>query len=78
MKIIEYVDIQDLNRTEILIILNKQKVRDHLVLHDVFDETLLDEWINGKAKVNRSYGCKVKGITVNGTAAGWCGVGTGS
>lgn len=74
MKNIEYVDLQDLNRIEILNILNKQKVRDHLVTHDEFDGTLLDEWIKGKVKVNQTYGCKVKGIKVDGAAAGWCGI----
>lgn len=74
MENIEYVDFQYLDRIEILNILNKQKVRDHLVTHEEFDATLLDEWIKGKVKVNQTYGCKVKGIKVDGAAAGWCGI----
>lgn len=74
MKNIEYVDLQNLNRIEILNILNKQKVRNHLVAHDQFDEALLDEWIKGKVIVNQTCGCKVKGIKVDGTTAGWCGI----
>lgn len=74
MKNIEYVDLQDLNRIAILNILNKQKVREHLVKHHEFDEALLDEWIKGKVEVNRTQGCKVKAIKVDGAAAGWCGI----
>lgn len=74
MKNIEYVDLIDLNRIEVLNILNKQEVRDHLVKHHEFDENLLDEWIKGKVEVNRTQGCKVKGIEVDGAAAGWCGI----
>lgn len=74
MEIIEYVDLRDLNRIEILNILNKQKVRDHLVAHDEFNRTLLDDWVKSKVKINQTYGCKVKGIKVDGAAAGWCGI----
>lgn len=74
MKNIEYVDLHNLNRTETLNILNRKKVRDHLVAHEEFDGTLLDEWIKGKVEVNQTYGCKVKGIKVDGATAGWCGI----
>lgn len=74
MKNVEYVDFQDLNRIELLNILNKEKVREHLVTHDEFDETSLDEWVKGKVKVNSTCGCKVKGIKVNDAVAGWCGI----
>jgi len=34
----------------------------------------LKEWVAGKVAVDSSKGCKVKGISVNGSVAGWCGI----
>jgi len=71
---IEYKNLQDLDRSELLKILNKEKIREHLVSHDKFDEASLEEWVSGKVEVNAAEGCKVKGIIVNGSVAGWCGI----
>lgn len=74
MKNIEYVDFQDLNHIELLNILNKEKVREHLVSHSEFDEASLNKWVESKVRVNGIIGCKVKGIEINGFVAGWCGI----
>ncbi|GGB02995.1 GNAT family N-acetyltransferase [Agarivorans gilvus] len=74
MNNIEYVSLQDLDKNELQKILNKGKVREHLVSHDEFDQASLEDWIAGKVKVDSSKGCKVKGIKVNGSVAGWCGI----
>ncbi len=74
MKNIEYTGLQHLDRTELLEILNKQKIREHLVEHEQFDETMLNDWITDKVEVDSSKGCKVQGIKVNGSVAGWCGI----
>jgi GNAT superfamily N-acetyltransferase len=74
MNNIEYVSLQDLDKKELLEILNKEKVREHLVSHDDFDQAALEEWVSGKVKVDSSKGCKVKGIKVNDSVAGWCGI----
>ena len=74
MNNIEYVSLQDLDKKELLRILNKSKVREHLVSHDEFNQATLEEWVSGKVQVDSSKGCKVKGIKVNGSVAGWCGI----
>jgi RimJ/RimL family protein N-acetyltransferase len=74
MKNIEYINLQDLDRIELLKVLNKEKVREHLVSHDEFDEALLEKWVSDKVEVDLSKGCKIKGIRVNGLVAGWCGI----
>jgi len=71
---IEYKKLPDLDKKELLQILNKEKIRQHLVSHNKFDQTSLEKWISDKVKVDSSKGCKVKGITVNGSVAGWCGI----
>lgn len=74
MKSIEYKSLQELDKTELLAILNKSKVRQHLVSHDEFDLASLEEWLAGKVAVDASTGCRVKGIVVDGCVAGWCGI----
>jgi len=74
MSDITYVNIDDLDRAAFLKILNKDKLRKHLVSHSRFDSALLDEWIEEKRKIDSTTGCKVKGIIVNGAVAGWCGI----
>lgn len=74
MKEIEYTSLKDLNQHELLSILNTDKIREHLVAHDRFNEESLAHWISGKMKVDATKGCKVRGIRLDGTVAGWCGI----
>jgi len=71
---IEYTDLQDLDQGELLSILNKDKIREHLVSHDQFNEQSLAAWVSSKVGVDSVDGCKVRGIRVNGAVAGWCGI----
>ena len=74
MKSIEYTNLRDLDKIELLEILNKPKNRNHLVEHQVFNLALLQTWMDDKIKVNEAKGCRVKGIKVEGSVAGWCGI----
>lgn len=74
MQNISYVAIEGLNRNELMSILNKASVREHLVSHEQFDELLLDDWVAEKVIVNSTKGCRVQGIKVNEVVAGWCGI----
>nr|WP_278346571.1 N-acetyltransferase [Alteromonas macleodii] len=71
---IEYTNLQDLDRGELLSILNRDKIREHLVTHDQFNDQSLAEWISSKVSVDSTDGCKVRGVRVNGAVAGWCGI----
>lgn len=71
---IDYVDLRSLNQEELKNILNKGKVREHLVSHEDFDKRNLIAWIDEKIEMDARLGCKVRGIKVNGKAAGWCGI----
>ncbi len=74
MKHISYVEIQGLNQNELMRILNAERVREHLVPHEQFDESSLADWVAEKVTVNATAGCKVRGIEVNDAVAGWCGI----
>lgn len=71
---IEYTNLQDLDQGELLSILNKDKIREHLVLHEQFNEMSLAEWVSNKLSVDSAEGCKVRGIRLNGAVAGWFGI----
>ncbi|WP_300358803.1 hypothetical protein [uncultured Pseudoalteromonas sp.] len=71
---IEYTNLQDLDQDELLSILNKDKIREHLVLHEQFNEMSLAEWVSNKLSVDSAERCKVRGIRLNGAVAGWCGI----
>lgn len=74
MKNVEYVALQDVDNNALLTILNKSKIRSHLVEHETFDVNSLNAWVQDKIKVNSSVGCRVRAIKVDGTVAGWCGI----
>lgn len=74
MNHIEYVDLQTLNRVELLNILNNKKVRKHLISHGEFNVVSLDEWVKSKIRINSTSGCKIKGVKINAAVAGWCGI----
>ena len=71
---IEYIQLQNINRTELLAVLNKERIREHLVSHELFDEQKLDSWIEQKSMVDSSKGCRVRGIIVDNSVAGWGGI----
>jgi hypothetical protein len=74
MKNIEYTSLREIDRMELLKVLNKKKIREHLVSHDEFDEASLEKWIIEKTKVDSCKGCVVKGVKVDAYVAGWCGI----
>lgn len=58
----------------LLNILNKQKVRTHLVAHDHFDLFSLGEWIAEKKRIDLQPKCRVRAVIVDDQVAGWCGI----
>ncbi|MCG8392025.1 MAG: hypothetical protein MI745_02990 [Pseudomonadales bacterium] len=74
MGVLEYLDLKNIERCELLRILNKEKIRKHLVPHEKFNKASLDEWISCKVSMDSTKGCKVQGVRVDGAVAGWCGI----
>lgn len=74
MSTIEYVKFEDVDPTEFIPLLNKEKLREHFVAHALFDVTLVKAWMAGKIEVDASRGCKVRAVLVNANLAGWCGI----
>ena len=74
MKQIEYINLNDANPNDFISLLNKQKIREHLIDHQLFDESAVKEWIDTKIMVDSSQGCKVRAIVIDKHLAGWCGI----
>jgi len=71
---IEYIKLNEVNPTDFVPLLNKQKIRNHLIDHKLFDAETVKTWLEDKIKVDSSEGCKVRAIIVDKQLAGWCGI----
>ena len=71
---IVYVKLNELNSDQFIPLLNKQKLREHLMEHELFDESSVKQWLESKIKVDSSLGCKVRAIVIDKQLAGWCGI----
>lgn len=69
-----YVSLDKVNPDDFITLLNKQRVREHLVEHNLFDSNTIKTWIKEKIAVDGTRGCKVRGIISDNTLAGWCGI----
>jgi len=74
MKKIEYINFNDVTPKEFIPLLNKQKIREHLIDHQLFDERAVKEWVEAKIMVDSSQGCKVRAIVIDKQLVGWCGI----
>lgn len=74
MKEIKYVKLEELNPEDLRILLNKRRIREHLIEHKLFDSDTIKSWILKKCEVDRTEGCRVRGIVSNNSIAGWCGI----
>lgn len=71
---IQYIRFEDINPSDLILILNEQKVRDHLVLHPTFDSNNVNEWVKNKIDCNSKSGCRTRVITEKNNLVGWCGI----
>lgn len=74
MREIKYVNLGELNPEDLRTILNKQRTREHLIEHPLFNSNTIMSWIQEKCEVDRTEGCRVRGIILGNSIAGWCGI----
>ncbi len=74
MSSIEYVKFGDINPDNFLPLLNKLKIREHLIQHELFDINSTAAWMKSKIEVDASHGCKVRAINLDNQLIGWCGI----
>lgn len=71
---IKYKKLDEINKSDFLNFLNKESIRKHLISHPLFDENLLNTWIEDKLTMDKMKGCKIRAILVDDILAGWCGI----
>lgn len=74
MREIKYVKPEELNSEGLRALLNKHRIREHLIEHKLFDSNTIKSWIQEKHEMDCTDGCKVRGIIANNSIAGWCGI----
>lgn len=71
---IQYINFDDIDVADLILLLNEERLRDHLVLHPVFDSNNINEWVKNKVECNSLSGCRTRVIVVENKLAGWCGI----
>ena len=74
MKDVQFKLLSNVDLNALLIILNKTKIRTHLVEHDHFDMHSLSEWVDEKVRIDQLPGCCIRAVIVEQNLAGWCGI----
>ncbi|MFV1984819.1 MAG: N-acetyltransferase [Thiohalomonadales bacterium] len=74
MNTIKYVRLNEINLNYFISLLNSQKIREHLIEHELFNIDTIKDWMNSKIDTDASKGCRVRGIIYNNKLAGWCGI----
>lgn len=74
MNTIEYINLSEVNITELLTLLNKEKVRKHLIDHESFSTEAVTLWVEEKNRMDSLQGCRVRAILIDKQLAGWCGI----
>lgn len=74
MESLEFKKFEETSVKDFLPILNKLKLREHLMEHDLFDLTSAENWMQLKTEVDSLSGCKVRAINFKEQLIGWCGI----
>jgi GNAT superfamily N-acetyltransferase len=74
MREIKYVKLEELNPEDLRTLLNKHRIREHLIEHKYFDSNTIKSWIQEKCEVDCTDGCRVRGIISSNSIDGWCGI----
>ena len=74
MNKLQYLEFNQININDLMTLLNKQKIREHLIEHLLFDLNSVSAWMETKIAVDCVQGCRVRGIYADGILAGWCAI----
>lgn len=74
MSEIKFLHFNQVKLRELMLIVNEDSLRTHLIEHPYFDENSLQTWMEDKIKTDAMQGCRVRVVSINGELAGWCGI----
>lgn len=71
---IDYIPLESSPRSDLLRIMNDERVRRHLIGGERFTTESLEAWIEVKSRMDEDPSCRIRGVRVHGEYAGWCGI----
>lgn len=74
MSTIEYSSFTLVSPEQLLIVVNEDELRTHLVNHEYFDSDTIREWMAEKIRISSLAGCRIRAVYIAGELAGWCGI----
>ncbi|HRF44899.1 MAG TPA: N-acetyltransferase [Candidatus Competibacteraceae bacterium] len=74
MRKVEFVSFNHIDPEELMIVINEDSLRTHLIDHAYFDVITIREWMEGKVKTDSLPGCRIRAVFIGGQLAGWCGI----
>lgn len=74
MSEIQFLAFNQVSPEDLMVILNEDSLRMHLIDHPYFDVISLQAWMDDKIKVDAIQGCRIRAVYINGVLAGWCGI----
>lgn len=74
MPTIRYLPFDQVSEIDFISLLNRPKIREHLMEHGFFDESTIKEWIKSKLEVDTVPGCRLRAIVSDNRLVGWCGI----
>lgn len=74
MNTLNYLPFDQVNPDDFIDLLNKPKIRKHLIGHDQFTPDSVRSWMQSKIGVDAEPGCRVRAVTCDHTLMGWCGI----
>lgn len=69
-----FPSLSEISATALMEILNEDSIRSHLIDHPPFDEQSIAAWVADKDAADRSPGCRVRAVLIDGELAGWMGI----
>lgn len=74
MKCIEYVRLDEVDPAGLATLLNRKKIREHLIDHRLFTVDTAGHWVRKKLEEDALPGCRVRAILADNQLVGWCGL----
>lgn len=74
MSELEFLSFNQINPEDLMIVVNEDSLRTHLIDHPYFDATSIQAWIEDKIRTDLIQGCRIRAVFIGGTLAGWCGI----
>lgn len=71
---IDYLEFDDEFADDFVIVLNRQKIREHLIEHAHFDKHSIKEWMQSKQAMDAKTGCRIRALRHHHKLVGWCGI----